>query len=146
VIRYLEDLRVGDSALSPKIEVTEAEVLEFARRWDPQPMHTDPEAAARGMSRGLIASGWHTAAITMRLIVDAALLGGDVLGIGVDHIRWPIPVRPGDVLQAEIEVETIRESKSNPAFGIVRLKVTTRNQHGEAVMELHPNCWVPRRV
>jgi len=147
VIRYLEDLNVGEKRLSGTVEVAEAEAIEFARRYDPQPMHIDCEAASRGRFGGLIASGWHTAAMAMRMIVDAALLGegDDVLGMGVDSIRWPRPVRPGDVLQAEIEIVAIRPSESQPAFGIVKMSVTVRNQRGEVVMVFQPNCWVPRR-
>ena len=145
-MRYLEDLQVGEKRLSRTIEVTEAESVEFARKYDPQPMHTDPEAAARGQFGGLIASGWHTAAMAMRLIVDAALLDeGPILGVGVDGIKWPRPVRPGDVLQAEIEVASIRVSASQPRFGIVKLNVTVRNQKGDTVMVFQPNSWVPRR-
>jgi len=145
-VKYLEDIRVGDVATSPEILVTEADALEFARRFDPQPMHTDPEAAQRGPFGGLIASGWHTAALMMRMMADANLLGGgDVLGLGVDRMTWPRPVRPGDVLHGKIEIGSIRPSKSNPDFGIVRMDVTVLNQHGETVMTASPNCWVPRR-
>jgi acyl dehydratase len=144
--RYLEDLRVGEKRLSPKVTVNEAEVLEFARRYDPQPMHTDREAAAAGMYGGLIASGWHTAALTMRMMADSRLFGEtEVLGVGVEGMRWPKPVRPGDTLQAEQEIESIRPSQSNPGFGIVKVKVTVRDQNGEVVMQLNPSCWVPRR-
>jgi acyl dehydratase len=146
VILFLEDLVVGAKRLSATVEVTEAEIIEFARRYDPQPMHTDADAARSGPFGGLIASGWHTAAMAMRLIVDAAVFGGGVvLGVGVDSIRWPHPVRPGDVLQAEIEVASLRPSESQPRFGIVKLNVTVRNQRSEVVMQFHPNCWLPRR-
>lgn len=146
--RYLEDLREGEKRLSPTIQVAEAESIDFARRYDPQPMHTDLEAARHGPFGGLIASGWFTAALAMRMIIDAALLGsdGDILGVGVDDIKWPRPVRPGDVLQAEIEIASIRASQSKPTFGIVKMNVTIRNQKGEVVMLFHPNCWVPRRL
>jgi len=146
VTRYLEDFATGEKRLSPPVEVTEAESIEFARRYDPQPMHMDPEAAARGQFGGLTASGWFTAALAMRMIVDSAMMGegGRVLGVGVDAIAWPRPVRPGDVLQAQIEVASIRPSESKPRFGIVKLKVTILNQKREVVMTFHPNCWVPR--
>jgi len=147
VIRYLEDLSVGEKRLSGTTEVTEPESIEFARRYDPQPMHIDREAALQRRFGGLIASGWHTAAMAMRMIVDAALLGDgdDVVGVGVDSIKWPRPVRPGDVLQAEMEIVSIRPSESQPSFGIVKMNVTVRNQRGEVVMVFQPNCWVPRR-
>ena len=144
---YFEDLEAGRKSWSPVVLVTEEEMVDFARRYDPQPMHTDREAAAHGPFGGLIASGWHTAALMMRMMAEAQTLGGggDILGLGVDAIRWPVPVRPGDRLQAEIQIESMRVSNSNPAFGIVKLKVTVRNQRGEVVMLASPNCWVPRR-
>jgi acyl dehydratase len=110
-------------------------------------MHIDREAAANGWFKGLIASGWHTAAVSMRLMADAAMLGntGEVLGMGVENLAWPKPVRPGDVLEAEIEIASIRESKSNPKYGVVKLSTTVRNQRGETVYTFNPSCWVPRR-
>ena len=144
--RYLEDLRVGEKVHSKPVTVTEEEVLEFARKYDPQPMHDDPEAAAKGPFKGIIASGWHTAAIVMRLTVDADPLGGQpLLGLGVDGIEWPKPVRPGDTLQLECEVLSTTPSKSHPKFGIVKIRSILRNQHGEVVYVVTPNCWVARR-
>jgi acyl dehydratase len=144
--RYLEDIQVGQKIQTAPVIVTEADILEFANRYDPQPMHNDPEAAARGSFGGLIASGWHTAALVMRMTVDAQPLGGlPLLGLGVDGIQWPQPVRPGDGLQLEIEVMTITPSRSHPNFGVVKLKSTLRNQRGEVVYVVSPNCWVPRR-
>jgi acyl dehydratase len=144
--RFLEDLRDGEKRLSPTVVVNEADSIEFAKRYDPQPMHTDPEAARNGQFGGLIASGWYTAALAMRMFMDSALFGadGEILGVGVDDIKWPRPVRPGDVLQAEIEIASIRPSQSKPHFGIVKVNMTIRNQKGEVVMSFHPNCWVPR--
>ena len=145
--RYLEDIAVGEKRLSSVYPVTEEEALEFARRFDPQAMHLDKEAAAKGMFGGVIVSGWHTAALAMRAMAEVATFGsGDVLGLGVDQIRWPIPVRPGDSVQGEVEVASVRPSEKNPGFGIVKLNVTMRNQRGEVVMTLSPNCWVPRRA
>jgi acyl dehydratase len=144
--RYLEDLQVGDKIQTAPVTVTEEDILDFARHFDPQPMHADPEAAARGPFKGLIASGWHTAAIVMRLTVDSNPLGSlPLLGLGVDGIQWPQPVRPGDTIQAEMEVLEIRPSKSQPGHGIVKIRSTARNQHGEVVYVVTPNCWVPRR-
>ena len=144
--RYLEDLQVGDKIQTGSVTVTEADILEFARRFDPQPMHTDPEAARRGPFRGLIASGWHTAAIVMRLTVDSNPLGSlPLLGLGVDGIQWPQPVRPGDTIQVEMEVLEIRPSKSRPSHGVVKIRSTARNQNGEVVYVVTPNVWVPRR-
>ena len=144
--RYLEDLVVGDVRQTGSTEVAEAEAVAFATRHDPQPMHTDADAAAAGVFGGLIASGWHTAGMVMRLIVDARPLGETpLLGLGVDELRWPKPVRPGDVIQAETEILSITPSQSRPDYGVVRLKVTARNQLGEVVFTMIPKLWVPRR-
>jgi acyl dehydratase len=146
VNRYFEDVAVGDSHPAGSIEVTEAEVLAFARAFDPQPMHTDTEWAARSRFGGIIASGWHTAAMVMRLVAGARPLGDtEVLGIGVENLRWRLPVRPGDTLHVDMEVISAEPSESNPCFGIVKFLITTRNQRGETVMIHSPICWVPRR-
>lgn len=145
--RYFEDLAVGDRQPLGSIDVTEAEVLAFARSFDPQPMHLDAQAAAGSRFGGIIASGWHTAAMVMRLIAGARPLGNtEVLGIGVENLRWRLPVRPGDTLHVEMEVMSAQPSESNPCFGIVKYLVTTRNQRGETVMTHSPICWVPRRA
>lgn len=145
--RYLEDLAVGERTASPSITVTEADSIDFASRYDPQPMHTG--AASPGpdpFDGGLIASGWYTAAIVMRLTVDAQPLGGTpLIGIGVDELRWPKPVRPGDTIHVETEILSIAPSRSKPGFGIVRVKITARNQRDEIVFTMTPALWVPRR-
>ena len=139
--RYLEDLHVGEKILTGPVTITEEAILDFSRRFDPQPMHMDRDAPG-----GLIASGWHTGAVVMRLMVDSNPLGElPLLGLGVDGIEWPKPVRPGDTIQVEMEVLAIRPSKSQPTHGIVKMKATARNQHGEVVYVVTPNCWVPRR-
>ena len=139
--RYLEDLQVGEKIQTAAVTVREEDILDFARRFDPQPMHTDPNAPG-----GLIASGWHTGALVMRLVVDAAPLGGlPLLGLGVDGIEWPKPVRSGDTIQVEVEVLAIRPSRSQPTHGIVKMRSTARNQRGEVVYVVTPNCWVQRR-
>jgi len=139
--RYLEDLRVGEKTQTGSATLTEADILDFARRFDPQPIHTDPHAPG-----GLIASGWHTAALVMRLVADARPLGSlPVLGLGADGIQWPQPVRPGDTIQVEMEILEIRPSKSKPTHGIVKMRSTARNQNGEVVYVVTPNVWVPRR-
>jgi acyl dehydratase len=144
--RYFEDLFVGFRQDVGSVEVTEAGCLAFARAYDPQPMHIDREAAARSRFGGLIASGWHTAALVMRLIAEARPFGDtEVLGMAVENLRWRLPVRPGDTLHAEMEVVSATPSESNPVFGTVKFTVTTRNQKGEAVMTHSPVCWVPRR-
>jgi acyl dehydratase len=139
--RYLEDLHVGEKTKTAAVTITEAQILEFARQFDPQPMHTDPNAEG-----GLIASGWHTAALVMRLVADAKPLGDlPLLGMGVDGIEWPQPVRPGDTIQVEAEILAIRPSKSRPTHGIVKVRSTARNQRGEVVYVVTPNVWIPRR-
>lgn len=144
--RLYEDLRVGEKKTTARYTMSEDEILEFARKYDPQPMHIDKAIAAEGPFGGIIASGWHTAAVAMRLVADAAVFGtGEVLGVGVEDLAWPKPVRPGDTLEAEIEIASMRESKSNPKYGVVKLATTVRNQHGETVYTFTPSCWVPRR-
>jgi acyl dehydratase len=139
--RYLEDLHVGEKTPTAATTLTETDILEFARRFDPQPMHTDPHAPG-----GLIASGWHTAAVVMRLVADARPLGDlPILGLGVDGIEWPQPVRPGDTIQVESEVLAIRPSQSKPTHGVVKIRSMARNQNGEVVYVVTANCWVPRR-
>jgi acyl dehydratase len=146
VSRYFEDVSVGDRHSAGSVEIVEAEILAFARAFDPQPMHLDAEAAARSRFGGIIASGWHTAALVMRLIALARPLGDtEVLGIGVENLRWRLPVRPGDTLHVDMEVVSAEPSESNPGFGIVKFLITTRNQLGETVMTHSPVCWVPRR-
>ena len=144
--RYLEDLAVGEVTTTGEIDVSEADIIEFARKYDPQPMHTGVEAGACGTFGGLIASGWHTAALVMRLLVDSHPLGSTpLLGLGVDDLHWPKPIRPGDTIKAETEVLSITRSRSKPEYGVVRLKVTARNQHQEVVYVMTPSLWVPCR-
>jgi acyl dehydratase len=146
VTRYFEDISVGERYSAGSVEVTEQEVLAFARAYDPQPMHIDAEYAARSRFGGIIASGWHTAAMVMRLTAQALPFGdADVLGAGVENLRWRLPVRPGDTLHVDLEVIQTTASASNPQFGIVKFLITTRNQRGETVMTHSPICWVPRR-
>jgi acyl dehydratase len=146
VNRYLEDLSAGDRFPAGSVEVTEAECLAFAHAYDPQPMHLDAEAAARTRFKGVIASGWHTAALVMRRIALARPFGdAEVLGMGVENLRWHRPVRPGDTLHVDMEVVSVAPSESNPRHGIVKFLITTRNQRGETVMTHSPICWVPRR-
>lgn len=144
--RYLEDLSVGAKFDVGTYTLTEDEMLKFSHEFDPQPMHIDRQAAERGTFKGLIASGWHTAAIVMKLNAEARMLGDTpVLGLGVEQIQWPNPVRAGDTLKVVTEVTSIRPSKSNPGFGIVGLLTTAYNQRGEVVFAGRPSIWVPRR-
>ena len=144
--RYLEDLHVGDRFNSGPYEVTEADIINFAREFDPQPFHLDVERARQSIFGGLVASGWHTAAITMRLLVTCGLnLVGGAVGLGANELRWPRPVRPGDVLRLELEIVEVRPSRSKPDRGTVRLRYVTRNQKNEVVMTLEATALVPKR-
>jgi acyl dehydratase len=145
--RYLEGLAVREFNTTPEIAVSESDMVEFARRYDPQDMHTGARASSQSTFTGLIASGWHTAALVMRLLVDSHPFGRTpLLGLGVEDLRWPTPVRPGDTIKAETEVLSIVRSRSKPNYGIVRLRVTAHNQHGEVVYEMTPSLWVPCRT
>jgi acyl dehydratase len=140
-------MQVGERQPSPRsLEVTEAECLAFSQAYDPQPMHTDPAVAAKSRFRGIIASGWHTAAMAMRLLAEMQIMGAtEVLGMGVENLRWHLPVRPGDILSIEVEVVSVKPSDTNPRYGVVKFLITTRNQRGETVMTHSPSCWVPKR-
>ena len=132
--RYLEDFEVGQSFASGRIRVDADRIERFAAEFDPQPFHLDERAAADSISRRLAASGWHTAAITMRLLVDSDLKpAGGIVGAGFDEFRWPRPVRPGDELRVESEVLAIRASKSRPDQGVIKVRTTTLNQNNEPV-------------
>jgi acyl dehydratase len=142
---YLEDLAVGQGFVSGSHAMDEAQIIEFAARFDPQPFHLDPQAARATLFGGLVASGWHTAAITMRLQVDAGLpLAGGIVGAG-GEIGWPHPTRPGDVLHVESEVAEITHSRSRPDRGTVTVRSRTLNQQGETVQTLVAKLIVPRR-
>lgn len=144
--RFLEDLAVGEVNTTSEIAVSEADIIEFALRYDPQEMHTDTQASSRGVFDSLIASGWHTAALVMRLLVDSHPLGSTpLLGLGIDDLRWPTPVRPGDIIKAETEILSIVRSRSKPGYGVVRLKVTAYNQRLDVVYTMTPSVWVPCR-
>ena len=144
--KYLEDFVVGQRFGSGRATLDAAGIKGFAAAYDPQPFHQDDEAAARSIFGGLAASGWHTAALTMRLLVESELRpGGGIVGAGVDELRWPLPVRPGDHLQVESEIIEVRPSKSRPTQGVVRARVTTRNQNGETVQVFVATFIVPRR-
>lgn len=133
-VRYLEDFAVGQTFSSSRIVVDIEQITRFAADFDPQPFHLDETAAQQTLFRGLAASGWHTAALTMRLLVDGDLRpAGGIVGTGLDELRWPRPVRPGDELRLESEVMDVRPSKSRPNQGLIQVRTTTLNQHGEPV-------------
>jgi acyl dehydratase len=145
-VRYLEDFAVGQRFGSGRLRVEREDIVAFARAFDPQPAHLDEDAARASIFRGLAASGWHTAALTMRLLVESEMRpAGGIVGAGFDEFRWPRPVRPGDELHLESEVLEVRPSKSRPDQGLIKAKTTTLNQHGEAVQVLIANLVVPRR-
>ena len=145
-LRYFEDYRPGLVVTGGPVTVSEAEILDFARRYDPQPMHTDLAAAKAGQFGGLIASGWHTAALTMRLVATEFLSPESGLASpGIDELRWLKPVRPGDALSLRATVTEARPSRSKPDQGVVRSLVEIVNQHGEVVMSLRPISIIRRR-
>ena len=146
-VRYLEEFEAGQTfgGLS-RIRVDADRIKSFAAEFDPQPFHLDDEAARRSMFQGLAASGWHTAAMTMRLLVDSDLRpAGGIVGLGFEEFRWPRPVRPGDELRVESEILDVRPSKSRPDQGIVKMRTTTLNQDGQVVQLSVGNLIVPRR-
>ena len=143
--RYFDDLKVGDRFKSELLEVTEKQVIEFAHKFDPQMFHLTRKSAERTIFKGLIASGWHTAAMTMRLFVQTLNFTEGVIGLGVDELRWPNAVRPGDELKVETEILELRPSRSKPNYGIIRLRNVTTNQRGEIVQTMTASAMVPRR-
>jgi acyl dehydratase len=145
MIEWFDDLKVGMRFKSGEATVSKEDIKRFAREFDPQPFHTDEEAAEKTAFKGLAASGWHTAAIAMRLAVDVRPFGPHpLLGAGVDELRWMKPVRPGDTLHLEGEVVELIPSRTKPQ-GIARIKWTAYNQNGEAVYTFIPIGIVPRR-
>lgn len=137
---YFEDFKVGDELTSPGITLTEAQIIDFAMTFDPQPFHVDVTAASQSTFGGLIASGFHTAALSFRLFWQTgALTDGSIGSPGLDELRWLKPVRPGDTLRVKVKVLETRRSTSKPDRGVVRMAYTTLNQHGEAVMTLIGN-------
>lgn len=136
MVRYFEDIEVGESYEHGSVSVTEADIIAFAEQYDPQPYHTDPEAAEATAFDGLAASGWHTAALCMRLLVDVleemnvAAAGAR----GVDELRWIKPVRPGDTLSIEVEVADKYPDEDDPAIGHADIDLTGYNQDGDAVI------------
>src|SRR3954467_4200421 len=143
---YLEDLSVGDVFGSAACRISREDIKRFAAEFDPQPFHLNEADAARSFFGGLAASGWHTAGVTMRLLVESLPMAGGIVGAGMDELRWPKPVRPEDRLRVESEVLELRPSKSNPARGLAKVRTTTLNQHGEAVQVLVANLVVQRRA
>lgn len=143
---FLDDFIVGQRFVSGEHLIDEAQIKAFAVQFDPQPFHLDGEAAKQTLFRGLAASGWHTAAITMRLMVQGGMpVEGGLIGAGGD-ISWPRPTRPGDLLHVESEVLEVTPSRSKPQQGMMTVRSETRNQQGDIVQVLVVKMVVPRRV
>ena len=137
---------MGQTFGSGVLRVEADRIKAFAAEFDPQPFHLDERTARDSVFRGLAASGWHTAAMTMRLLVESELRpAGGIVGAGFDEFRWPRPVRPGDELHLESEILEVRPSRSRPEQGLVKVRTTTFNQRGEPVQILVVNLFVPRR-
>src|SRR6266853_910944 len=143
--RYFDDLKVGDRFKSEPLSMTEKDLIEFAHKFDPQMFHLSRRDAERTIFKGLVASGWHTAAMTMRLFVQTLNHAKGAIGLGVDKLRWPNAVRPGDVLTVQAKIVHLRPSRSRPNYGIIRLRKVTINQRGEIVQTMLASVLVPRR-
>jgi acyl dehydratase len=136
--RRFEDYSVGATHDCGSTTVTEDEIIAFARQYDPQAMHIDKALAAAGPFGGVIASGWHTVALTMRLVVNNYLPANGLAAPGIDELRWPVPVRPGDTLTLRVTVQQARRSRSKPDRGLVHSLMEVVNQRGEVVMTMKP--------
>jgi len=144
--RYLEDYAVGQQFHSGPLRIDKERIKRFAAEFDPQPFHLDEEAARDTIFGGLAASGWYTAAVTMRLLVESDLKpAGGIVGAGADEFRWPHPVRPGDELRTESEVLEVRPSRSRPHQGLIKVRTRTLNQNDQVVQIVVANLVVPRR-
>jgi acyl dehydratase len=144
--RYFEDFQIGETWESEPIAVSAEEIVAFGRSYDPQPMHTDVERSASGPFKGLVASGWHIAALSMRAYVQSGRYGDTpMVGLGIDELRWRAPVRAGDRIVVRREIFELRRSASSPTHGVVRTRVTVRNQDGTLVMSFISAGRVPTR-
>lgn len=142
---YLDDLSVGDRFISGEHPLDAAQIVAFAAQFDPQPFHTDSDAAEATFFRGLAASGWHTAALTMKLLVDSGIpLADGIIGSG-GELQWPQPTRPDDVLRVESEVLEIVPSRSKPGRAMVQMLCETKNQRGEVLQRFTPKLVVVAR-
>jgi acyl dehydratase len=143
---YFEDFVVGSKIETPSLTVTEADIINFATEFDPQPMHTDPEAA-KSITGGLIASGWHTASLTMKMLITGRQYrpAPGTVGLGFESLKWLKPVRPGDTLRLQLELISTRESESKPGWGIITNRFTTLNQNDEPVQTMVSSAIVPKR-
>jgi len=146
--RFFEDFTIGQIfASARRLRVGRDEIVAFAEQFDPQPFHLDEQSARHSIFGGLVASGWHTAALTMRLVVESEFRSATgTTGLGFDGLRWPVPVRPGDELRIESEVLDLRLSRSRPDQGLMKTRILTLNQQRQVVQELVANELVPRRA
>ena len=145
-MRYLEDFAIGQTYGSGRLFIEKDRIHSFAAEFDPQPFHLDEDAARKTLFGGLAASGWHTAALTMRLLVESDLNpAGGIVGAGFDELRWPLPVRPGDELHLQSEILEVRPSKSRPSQGLIKVRTTTLNQNDQIVQLSMGNLVVLRR-
>ena len=143
---YLEDFTPGQVFEFGQFTVSEAEIIEFAQRYDPQPFHIDPELAKESIYGGVIASGWHTVSMTMRMMVDGYINRTHSMGSpGVDSVRWVLPVRPGDTLSVRLTVRENRPSTSKPDRGVILSTIELRNQTGAVAMTMESIGMMKRR-
>jgi acyl dehydratase len=144
---YLEDFAVGQKHVTGTLRLDAEAIKAFARQFDPQPFHLDEEGGRGSLFEGLAASGWHTAAVTMRLLVDSPMKpAGGIIGTRAEELKWPRAVRPGDELHVEAEILEVRPSRSRPGEGYVKCRSTTLNQRGEPVQTLVMNLLVRSRA
>ena len=144
---YMEDLKVGQKFVAGPIKVTAGEIIAFATQFDPQPFHLDAEAAKHTAFGELVASGWHTASMTMRMIVDSSPnMEGGMIGRSIEKLNWLRAVKPGDSLSFEAEILDLRGSNSDPRRGVMRIRNTTSNQKGEPVLTMESIVFVPRKA
>jgi len=145
-MRYFEDLKPGDKFNTAEYEMTAEEIMAFGRKFDPQAFHTDPDAARATLFGQLVASGWHTAAVSMRLMVLGEMdLDGGVIGQGMESLRWPRPVLPGDRLRVVTEIVEVRPAPARPDRGLIKLRCRTYNQAGKVVQDMTATLLVALR-
>jgi acyl dehydratase len=143
---YLEDFTPGRTFTTRSLTVTQDDIIAFATQFDPQPFHLDPEAATATFFHGLAASGWHTVALTMRLLIGSEMSpAGGIIGAGVDELSWLQPVRPGDTLRADSEILEARQSRSRSTQGLIKARVVTLNQNEDPVQRFVTNLVVQTR-
>lgn len=145
-MRFFEDLQLGETFDTAEHVVTAEEIIAFGREFDPQPFHLDAEAAKATLFGQLVASGWHTASLSMRLMVRSDMgLDGGVIGQGIEALRWPRPVLPGDRLRVVMEVVELSTELARPGYAWLKLRCRTLNQHGKAVQEMTARLLIARR-